>query len=241
MFGVKDDELATRWVQLGVFSPILRLHSSASLFNSKEPWRFGAAAQRVMTHFLRLRHRLLPYLHTMNHRAARHGEPLVRPMYWAYPAAPEAYDVPNQFTFGTELMVAPITTPHDRRTQLASVRTWLPPGRWTDILTGLVYDGDREIVMHRDLETIPVLAAAGAIIPLSAATSPGNDPGNPSALEILVVVGAHGAFDLIEDDGTGDGLDPGGVTIPLHREVDQLRPGVHEVEIENLLAGHGTS
>ena len=70
MFGGKDDELATRWVQLGVFSPILRLHSSLSPFNTKEPWRFGPEARAVMTEFLRLRHRLVPYLHTMNHRAA---------------------------------------------------------------------------------------------------------------------------------------------------------------------------
>ena len=111
MFGVKDDELATRWVQLGVFSPVLRLHSGLSPFNTKEPWRFSAEAQDVMTRSLRLRHRLLPYLHTMNHRAAREGAPLVQPMYWSHPASAEAYEVPNQFMFGSELLVAPITAP----------------------------------------------------------------------------------------------------------------------------------
>ncbi len=211
MFGSKDDELATRWVQLGVFSPIMRLHSSHSPFNSKEPWRFGGQAQAVMTDFLRLRHRLLPYLHTMNHRAARDGSPLVEPMYWAYPESADAYLVPNQFLFGTALLVAPITTPKDHSLQLGSVRAWLPAGTWVDVFTGLVYAGGRQLVLHRDLRTIPVLARAGAIVPLAGAPVPGNSPENPDSFEVLLVVGADGSFELIEDDGTGTGLDPAGV------------------------------
>jgi len=198
-------------VQLGVFSPIMRLHSSASAFNSKEPWRFGGRAQAVMTEFLRLRHRLLPYLHTMNHRAARDGSPLVEPMYWSHPESADAYRVPNQFRFGTELLVAPITTPTNRSLQLGSVRAWLPEGSWVDVFTGLVYAGGRQLVLHRDLATIPVLAPSGAIVPLSGAPVPGNLPDNPGCLEVLVVVGADGGFELIEDDGTGTGLDPAGV------------------------------
>jgi hypothetical protein len=211
MSGTKDDELATRWLQLGVFSPITRLHSGLSPFNSKEPWRFGAAAQAVMTDFLRLRHRLLPYLHTMNHRAARQGSPLVQPMYWQHPDSSDAYEVPNQFMFGTELLVAPITTPADPSLQLASVRSWLPPGTWVDLLSGLVYRGGRQIVLHRDLTAIPLLAAAGAIIPLAAEPVPGHATDNPAAIEVLVVVGADGQFELVEDDGTGTGLEPAGV------------------------------
>ena len=48
-FGYKDDELTVRWTQFGVFSPITRLHSSDSPFNTREPWRFGERARRVMT------------------------------------------------------------------------------------------------------------------------------------------------------------------------------------------------
>jgi alpha-glucosidase (family GH31 glycosyl hydrolase) len=208
MLGGKDDELATRWLQLGVFSPISRLHSGLSPFNSKEPWRFGAAAQAVMTEFLRLRHRLLPYLHTMNHVAAQQGSPLVQPMYWQHPEDADAYEVPNQFMFGTQLLVAPITTPADSALHLAGVRAWLPTGTWVDVLSGLIYSGARQIVLHRDLTQLPVLAKAGAIIPLAAEQVPGNAPDNPAALEVLVVVGADGRFELIEDDGTGSGLEP---------------------------------
>ena len=180
MLGGRDDELATRWVQLGVFSPIMRLHSGDNPFNSKEPWRFGAEARAVMVDFLRLRHRLLPYLHTMNHLAARDGLPLVQPMYWSHPHRPEAYEVPHQFTFGTELVVAPITTPRDAAVQRAGVRVWLPEGSWIDVLTGLVYEGGRQVLMHRDLAGLPVLAGSGAIVPLAATAIPANRPTIPS-------------------------------------------------------------
>ncbi|WP_309133978.1 TIM-barrel domain-containing protein [Cellulomonas sp.] len=207
MFGAKDDELATRWVQLGVFSPVLRLHSSNNPFMTKEPWAFAPEHEAVQTRYLRLRHRLVPYLHTMNHRAAREGVPLVTPMYHRWSRHAEAYDVPGQFAFGSQLVVAPITRPRDRASATGAVRAWLPEGTWVDVLDGLVYDGGREIVLHRDLAGVPVLAPAGALVPLDAADVPPDDPVEPAALEVLVVVGADGAFTLVEDDGTGDGLD----------------------------------
>ncbi|MBO3095223.1 glycoside hydrolase family 31 protein [Cellulomonas dongxiuzhuiae] len=207
MFGAKDDELATRWVQLGTFSPVLRLHSSHNPFLTKEPWSFGPEHAAAQTDFLRLRHRLVPYLHTMNHRAAREGVPLVTPMYHRWSRHAEAYRVPGQLAFGSQLLVAPVTAPRDPASVTAAVRAWLPEGTWVDVLTGLVYDGGRELVLHRDLTSVPVLAPAGALVPLDAADVPGDDPVEPEALEVLVVVGADGAFTLVEDDGTGDGLD----------------------------------
>ena len=79
MQGYRDDELSTRWVQFGVFSPILRLHSSCSDFTSKEPWNYNPIAEAVMKRYLRLRHELVPYLYTMNYYASRKGQPLIRP------------------------------------------------------------------------------------------------------------------------------------------------------------------
>ena len=198
-FGYKDDELTVRWTQLGVFSPITRLHSSDSPFNTREPWRFGERAQRIMTRFLRLRHRLVPYLHTMNRRAHLDGEPLVQPMYYDHPDDLDAYRVRNQYRFGDRLLVAPITTPADRATGLGAVRAWLPPGRWTDVFTGLTYCGGTTIQLHRDLDTIPVLAPAGAILPLVADGEAGFGTANPEALELRVYAGPDGGFTLAEE------------------------------------------
>ena len=94
----------------GLYSPIMRLHSAYSEFNGKEPWRFKAETEVVMGEALRQRHRMIPYLYTMNYRAYKDGLPLVLPMYYEYPNTNEAYQVKNQFLFGTEMLVAPITS-----------------------------------------------------------------------------------------------------------------------------------
>ena len=196
--GYKDDELATRWVQLGVFSPVLRLHSGSNPFNSKEPWRFSLSAETVMKDFLRLRHQLLPYLATMNVRA-HEGEPLVQPMYYDHPDEPAAYACRNQFMFGSELLVAPITAPADPETGLARVKAWLPEGTWTDVFTGLTYTGGRTVYLHRDLSSIPVLARAGAIVPMVPDDALANGTELPPVVEVRVYAGADGELTLVED------------------------------------------
>lgn len=200
--GERDDELTLRWIQLGVFSPILRLHSSANLFVTREPWTLAPEARAHAGAALKFRHRLVPYLHTMNHRAASEGKPLVRPMYHLYPGDDAAYGVPNQFAFGTQMIVAPITGPHDPVTLMGSVRVWLPEGTWTDLFTGASYAGGGELTLHRDNSSIPVLLRAGAIVPLTGATDLDASQ-NPDHLELVVAPGADGAFTLMEDDGTG--------------------------------------
>jgi len=201
MFGVKDDELATRWLQLGCFSPINRLHSTLNPFNSKEPWRFHAIAEAVQGDTLRLRHRMVPYLHTMNERAHSQGRPLVEPLYWGEPVI-EALGAKTSFRFGSELLVAPITSPAARDVGVGSVETRLPQGAWVDFYTGVVYDGGRNVTLHRALDAYPVLAKAGGIVPL---TGPDNlRVDNPKALEVRVFAGADGSFTQYEDDDTSD-------------------------------------
>ena len=153
-----------------------------------------------MRDILRFRHRLIPYLYSMNVRAASQDEPLVQPMYWHHSERDEAYSVPNQFYFGTELMVAPITTPRNLQTNLGMVQTWFPPGsRYVDIFTSIVYDGNRKLNIYRPLSEYPVFAVEGSIIPLDADSEPKNGGLNPSAYEVLVVVGKNGQASVLED------------------------------------------
>jgi alpha-glucosidase (family GH31 glycosyl hydrolase) len=205
--GYRDNDLATRWVQCGAFSPILRLHSSNNPWNSKEPWMFDGSPMHAMLEALRLRHRMVPYLYTCNVRSARDGEPLIQPMYWAYPRRAEAYAAKNQFQFGSELMVLPVTTRRDRVISRSKIKCWFPPGRYVDIFTGLIYDGDREMWIFRDLRSYAVFAKEGAIFPFDAAEVPENGCPNPESVEVNVVVGADGVFEMIEDDGHGSDLD----------------------------------
>ncbi|CAA9957897.1 Alpha-xylosidase [Pyrenophora teres f. maculata] len=214
--GYKNDELYTRWVQLGCWSPILRLHSDNNPFNTREPWRYNEEARTIVEDTLRFRHRLIPYLYTMNARCASHDEPLIQPMYWDNPEADEAYNVPNQYRFGTELIVAPITSARSSTTHFGAEKIWLPAGRYVDIFTGIVYNRSGELTVHRPLNHVPVFAKEGSIIPLDAAYRPVSGSPNPPGLEILLVVGADGAFTLIEDDGTGHLVDDCGFSLISH-------------------------
>ncbi|KAL2814240.1 glycosyl hydrolases family 31-domain-containing protein [Aspergillus cavernicola] len=209
MFGSRDDELVTRWVQLGVFSPIFRLHSSLSRWMSKEPWLYRLECSKVISEFMRLRHRLVPFLYTRNVICSVNDEPLVQPMYWAFPDNDQAYSVPNQYMFGSELLVAPIVQPRDKRTNLGSVKAWLPSrSRYVDFFTGTVYDGNRQVVFHRRLEEFPVLAREGAIIVLDADSVPQNGCLNPTEFEVVVVIGRDAQACVLEDVGDDDAPAP---------------------------------
>ena len=210
MFGRRDEALQVRWYQFGAFSPICRLHSSESPFNGKEPWNFRPEARRAMTDALRLRHAMIPYLYTMNRRAAVDGLPLVEPMYWR----PRGGNVPTEYMFGTELVVSPIVDPQDPVTQRGRADVWLPRGDWFDFFDGRRYraagaDG-RLMQAWRTLERIPVFAKAGGIVPLrepDAENGRPNDVGNPVHLRVVAFPGADGAFDLWEDDGAAGDAD----------------------------------
>lgn len=201
MKGYRDEELSTRWIRFGVFSPIMRLHSSNSAFTGKEPWNYNAVSENIMKRYLKLRHEMIPYLYTMNYHASHDGQPLIRPMYYLEPEQPEAYEVPNEYYFGTELVVCPITEPTDKAAGTACVKAWIPEGKWYDIFSGLKYDGGRMLELYRSLEDIPVLAKEGAIIPLTDLTEYTNSVENPKELAVKIVPGKKNAFILMEDTG----------------------------------------
>lgn len=197
--GIRNNELYARWVQFGQYSPINRLHSTNDEFMGKEPWKYDYVADVVATKALRERHKMIPYIYTMNRRTQKDGIALCEPMYYEYPEIKEAYEVKNQYFFGSELMVSPITRPANKITKLAYSKVWLPKGRWTDIYNGYIYEGEKYVNMYRDLESIPVLAKEGAIIPLSQ-NDRSNDCSNPEKLEVRIFRGTN-SFKLYEDDG----------------------------------------
>lgn len=203
----KDDELYLRWVQFGVFSPINRLHSTSNEFMGKEPWKFRWDVEQLATDYLRLRHRLIPYLYTMNHRTHTQGISLIEPLYYAYPDEEQAYQMRNEYLFGSELIAAPVTKPVHPKTNLAGTQVWLPAGRYTDVFNGRVYQGGRSYKMYRGIESFPLLAKAGAIIPLDM-NDRTNLSGNPMDMELLIYRGTN-SFTLYEDDGESRDFEKG--------------------------------
>ena len=205
MFGVKDSEMMARWVQLGCFSPINRLHSTDSVFNSKEPWRYSRDARATMEAHLRLRHRLVPYLYTWARLAHTQGVGPVRPVYHDFPCEMGAYVSRNEFLFG-DLLVVPVVHQADAATHLARESAWLPEGTWFDLPTGRRYEagaGGTMTSLSRTLDQIPVLARAGSLVTVAEDLS---EPAgqNPRHLGVIVVPGADGEFVLEEDDASAE-------------------------------------
>ena len=122
-------------------------------------------------------------------------------MYYSYPKSSAAYDMKNQYMYGTELMVAPITTPNNNITQMGSVDVWFPKGEWFDFFRGTRYTSKqgRTLSVHRNIKEFPVFAKAGAIVPLQDAKElkAGND------LTVYVFPGKSNSFKLYEDAGDG--------------------------------------
>ena len=190
-----NNELYLRWLQFGVFSPVNRLHSNNTSI-SKEPWNFPDV-EKTAEYFLRLRHRLLPYLYTANVRTARDGVPLISPMYYydkSENARKEKYR--NQYWFGEQMIVAPVTEPSRRGR--ANVRFYLPEGEWINFFNGKKYTGG-EYEENCPLDEIPVFAKAGAIVPLLPERQ-GNST-EFDALEVLVFRGAKGSYTQYDDNG----------------------------------------
>lgn len=201
MMGTRDDELFVRWAQFGVFSPINRMHSANSMFSGKEPWKYGMETEKTIGKFLRFRHRLIPYLYSEAYACNTKLKTLSRPLYYDYPEIEAAYNCPNQYWFGSQIIVSPITEKRSLETGMAGVDVWLPKGTWTDIFNGRVYTGNRMITMYRTLSEIPVFAKAGAILPLAVHTPHDNNTDNPELIEVQIFPGASGSYELYEDDG----------------------------------------
>lgn len=199
--GARDKELYVRWIQFGVFSPICRLHSTNYDFVSKEPWRFPADAQKAAEQMLRLRHKLFPYIYTLNYRAHTQGKALCTPLYYYYPEAEQAYSYKNQYFFGSELLACPVTEHSDSITALARTDIWLPEGKWIDFFTGNVYEGGKELSVYRDIYSFPLFARAGAIVPMNPHIKGDNKLEPKENMELYVFAGATNSFFLYEDDG----------------------------------------
>ncbi len=208
MSGYRDDELTIRWMQLGVFSPINRLHSTVNRFSGKEPWNLFPYEAEIAKDWLRLRHRLFPYLYTMNYRNHTELIPLVMPMYYTHPEKDAAYRYQNQYWFGSEVFVNPITEKNDPCTRMGKTKVWFPEGKWIDAFNGYIYSGEQELTVYRNLEQMPIFAKAGAILPLEVYDAD-NRLGKKAELELLVFAGADNCFTMYEDAGDTDAYKTG--------------------------------
>jgi alpha-glucosidase len=157
--GTSDGELYARWLQLGVFSPLMRTHKVIN-GQDQEPWSYGPVYESINRATLELRYRLLPYIYQVMQNASETGIPAMRPLIFEYPEEAEGIWNDSEFLFGNDLLVAPVLGPGERTRELR-----LPPGIWYDYWTRTRYVGGKNVHVPAPIDRIPIFVRAGAIIP----------------------------------------------------------------------------
>ena len=202
-YGTEDNELYERFIQLGTFSPILKLSADAGRFYKREPWRWDVRTYAIAGEYLMLRHRLIPYLYSEAYRYHKYGIPLIQPVYYQYP---ELYDdmlYRNEYSFGSQFFISPITTKKDLVMNRTIHKFFLPEGTWFNFRDGKKYIGKKKHISFFRSEEYPAFVKAGAIIPM-AIHSNINDTTPPKNMEIQIFPGKNNSFRLYEDDGVSD-------------------------------------
>lgn len=193
-----DPELYIRWMQFGALSPVMRTHSAKSAGLKKEVWNFAPEHADILRSTIRRRYALAPYIYTMARKAYDEGISLCRPMYYEWPEASEAYAFRNQYLFGDDILVAPVTAPG--KEGYATVQVWLPEGKWYEWQTGTMLDGGRIVERTFALDEYPVYVRAGAILPMYGDTVK-NLNANDEEILLTLFPGGSGEFSLYEDNG----------------------------------------
>lgn len=224
-----DPDIYVRWVQLGAFQPILRLHSN---HGNRLPWDYPQPADGIAASFLRLREALVPYTYTLADQSVGSGLPITRPLYLDYPDEAAAYADPTEYLYGPDMLVAPVTTPGSVSTE----SVWFPPGQWTDWFTGATFTGPSVHALTVPLGRMPVFVRAGGIIPEQAPMSHvGARPGAPTILRVYP--GSAGRFSLYEDAGTGTGYQHGQDSLTPIATWPGGRPGGFGAPLTNVAIG----
>ena len=177
--GSPQPELLTRWLEVAAFHPIDRDHTAIGT-NPQEPWENGTPEDlSLRRRYIEERYRLMPYIYTTAEEMSRTGLPIMRPLFLEFPNGgtggdPVDLSTGNAFLLGSDLLVAQSPYPDE----MDDYTVALPAVGWYDYWTGARVSGDAsrrpidnnvvtqpEVHIHRNLDTLPVFARAGAIIP----------------------------------------------------------------------------
>ena len=152
-------ELYARWIQLGVFHPFCRTHSSGD-HGEQEPWSFGKEVIDITRKFVNLRYQLLPYLYTMFWKYVNEGEPMLKPLVYFDQEDIQTHYRTDEFIFGNQILVCPILEPN-----AIGRRMYLPKGNWYNYWTNELEEGKKEFWVATAYDQIPLFIKEGAIIP----------------------------------------------------------------------------
>ena len=195
-----EPQLYTRAMQMGEYMPIIRSHSTKDPSLNKEPWAFDQATQQRLTNVINGRYALVPYIYTMARKTYETGISLCRPLYYDSPEAPEAYAFKEEYMFGDDMLIAPVTEEVNAEDGFATVKVWLPDGAWLEYETGTMLQGGKTYERRFTMDEYPVYVKAGSIIPYFGKLK--NLSGTEQALTVRIFPGGEQQeFVYYEDNG----------------------------------------
>ena len=169
MPGVVAPELITRWIQFGAYSPILRTHTTKNPDSERRIWAYPEPFADIMRKTFQTREAMEPYLYTEARRTYDSGVAFLHPLYYDWPEAEAAYKFKDEYVFGSQMIVAPVTKPVDEKMQLAQEEVWIPEGTWIEQSSGKHFTGPKEVSRKFAIEETPVYVRSGAIVPMQPA------------------------------------------------------------------------
>ena len=207
-------ELYVRWLQFGLFNPMMRSHGESS---RREIWEFGKPGEPVyeaIRKAIEMRYTLLPYIYSTSWQVSANDDSFMRALVMDFASDRKVWDINDEYMFGRSLLVAPVTEPLYTRceeqkwseefpdwTEKRSMEVYLPAGAlWYDLRDGRSYKGGSTVSVDASLDSCPVFAKAGSIIPFGPEVQYSSEKPWDN-LEIHVFKGADGTFTLYEDEG----------------------------------------
>lgn len=191
--GNPSPELLTRWMQAGVFFPVMRSHSELQQ-TPRFPWLYGPDALAAIRQALNLRYQLIPYYYSLAHETAATGMPLMRPLAMEFPNDPHVANISDEWLMGPSLLAAPVLQSGGQR------QVYLPDDTWYAFQSNIPLTGKRTLNVSNALDEISIYVRAGTILPLGPVIQHTSQlPGGP--LELEIYPGKNATFTLVEDDG----------------------------------------
>ncbi len=220
----RTGEMYARWFQFGAFCPSFRSHGRT--WWTVLPWGWGLSdmgprednnrnvpapntemynpspselnnpkIEPVCRKYAELRYQLLSYNYTLAWEARETGLPMMRAMWIHYPDDMNAIGIADQYLWGRHMLIAPVYEPGATERVI-----YLPDGTWYDWFTNDIIEGGSSQSRPVDLETMPILVKAGAIIPTDPVRQYVSEKVEGD-LTFRIYTGSDGEYTLYEDDG----------------------------------------
>ncbi|NCN05799.1 MAG: hypothetical protein GW949_09220 [Spirochaetales bacterium] len=177
--GNASAELMRAWYKAGFLFPFFRNHNILSA-QDQEPWTRDAKTTEIVTEYIRLRYKFLPYLYNLFIDQEDHGDPILRPILY-HDDSEAATRIEDQFLVGPYIMQAPILSETD-----FGRKVYVPRGSWYSILREQWITGPTEIDVETKAETTPLYFLEGGILPLQTGIRKSNQ-NDLSRLELLLL------------------------------------------------------